>query len=241
MWKLLFELSDRFFAVIPVKKWRTFLRGTVLFDYRNKLNALLCARPDLKRKKMRLAKGGGSLVFIFDCETFKVRKHQHESSTFNRFFREKRITDALRPFCSLQIPNIEFFTSNNFVFYKSDYIPGKLLVAIPTWKIKKYQKQISEKLDEFVYKKSFANPTEIEDLKTTPNEPGFSWIHGDMCSNILVDPKTMKITGIIDWEWAGYKETVLEFRGLVRVRKKMQRIGLDKSTLVAYQQIIDKN
>ena len=115
------------------------------------------------------------------------------------------------------------------------------MVAIPTWKIKKYQKQISEQLAEFVYKKSFANPTEIEDLKTTPNEPGFSWIHGDMCSNILVDPKTMKITGIIDWEWAGYKETVLEFRGLVRVRKKMQRIGLDKSTLVAYQQIIDKN
>ena len=69
MWKLLFELSDRFFAVIPVKKWRTFLRGTVLFDYRNKLNARLCARPDLKRKKMRLAKGGGSLVFLFLANT----------------------------------------------------------------------------------------------------------------------------------------------------------------------------
>ena len=241
MWKLLFELSDRFFAIVPIKKWRIFLRGTLLFDYRRKLNALLSARPDLKHKKMILAKGGGSLVFIFGKETFKVRKHHHESSTFNRFIREKRITDAIRPYCSIQIPNIEFFNYGGFVFYKSDYIPGKLLVAVPTWKIKKYQKQISAQLADFVYKKSFANPPEINDLKENTDQPGWSWIHGDMCSNILIDPKTMTITGIIDWEWAKYRETVLEFRGLVRVRKKMQRIGLDKSTRDAYQEILNKN
>ena len=40
-----------------------------------------------------------------------------------------------------------------------------MLVDIPTWKIKKYQKQISQQLAEFIYKKSFANPPEIEDLK----------------------------------------------------------------------------
>ena len=241
MWKLLFELSDRFFAIVPIKKWRIFLREKLLFDYRHKLNALLSARPDLKHKKMILAKGGGSLVFIFGKETFKVRKHQHESSTFKRFYYEKRITDAIRPYCTVQIPNIEFFNYGGFVFYKSDYISGKLLVAVPTWKIKKYQTQISNQLADFIYKKSFANPPEIEDLKTTKNKSGFSWIHGDMCSNILIDPKTMKITGIIDWEWAKYNETVLEFRGLVRVRRKMQRIGLDKSTRIAYDKISHKN
>ena len=241
MWKLLFEFSDRFFAIIPIKKWRRFLRGTVLFDYRNKLNALYTVRPDLKHKKMVLAKGGGSLVFIFGKETFKVRKNHHESSTFNRFFYEKRVTDAIRPYCSLQIPKIEFLTSNGFTFYKSDYIPGKLLVSIPTWKIKKYQQDISYQLADFIYKKSFANPPEIDDLRHLPVKPGFSWVHGDMCSNILVNPKTMKITGIIDWEWAAYKETDKEFDGLVWVRKKMQKIGLDKSTRAAYQKVIAQN
>ena len=241
MWKILFELSDRFFAIIPIKKWRVFLRGTVLFDYRNKLNALLRIRPDLKHTKMRLAKGGGSLVFIFNKETFKVRKHQHESSTFNRFIYEKRVTDAIRSFCPITIPNIEFFTSGDFTFYKSDFIPGKLLVSIPAWKIKKYQQQISKQLADFIYKKSFANPPEIEDLKTVPTQPGFSWVHGDMCSNILVNPKTMKITGIIDWEWAGYSPTDAEFNGLVWVRKKMRKIGLDKSTRTEYQEILKKH
>ena len=50
----------------------------------------------------------------------------------------------------------------------------------------------------------------------------------------------MVITGIIDWEWAGYKETDKEFRGLVRVRKKMQKIGLDKTTRDEYQRLISK-
>lgn len=241
MWKILFELSDRFFAIIPIKKWRDYLRGVVLFDYRRKLNALRCARPNLNFRKMRLAKGGGSLVFIIDNDTFKVRKHTHESQEFARFEYEKRITDAIRPFCTIEIPNIKFFKSNGFTFYETARIPGKMLVDIPTRKIKKYQQKISKQLAEFIYKKSFANPPEIADLQKIPITPGYSWTHGDMCSNILINPKTMVITGIIDWEWAGYRETEREFIGLVRVRKKMRKIGLDKSTRAEYQKIIQHN
>lgn len=238
MWKILFEFSDRLFAIVPIKKWRVFLRKKVLFDYRNKLNALKKACPELNFSKMRLAKGGGSLVFIIGKDTFKVRKHIHESKEFKRFVNEKRITDAIRSFCTIEIPNITFFDSDGFTFYQTARIPGRLLVSIPGWKIKKYQAKISKQLAEFIYKKSFANPKEIEDLKANPTAPGYSWVHGDMCSNIMVNPKTMNITGIIDWEWAGYKETDKEFRGLVRVRKKMQKIGLDKSTRAAYQKIV---
>ena len=115
-----------------------------------------------------------------------------------------------------------------------------MLVNISTYKIKKHQKQISKQLAEFIYKKSFADPKEIEDLKTIPTTSGCSWVHGDMCSNIMVNPKTMVITGIIDWEWAGYKETNKEFRGLVRVRKKMQKIGLDKTTHTEYEKLVNK-
>lgn len=241
MWKLLFEFSDRLFAVVPIKKWRVFLRKKVLFDYRRKLNALRKARPELNFRKMKLAKGGGSLVFIIENDTFKVRKHVHESKEFARFTYEKRITDAIRPFCTVAIPNINFFNADGFTFYETARIPGKMLVDMPTWKIKKHQTQISNQLAEFIYEKSFADPKEIEDLKKNPTAPNYSWVHGDMCSNIMVNPKNMVITGIIDWEWAGYKETDKEFIGLVRVRKKMQKIGLDKTTRMAYQKILNKN
>jgi len=240
MWKILFEFADRLFAIVPIKKWRVFLRKKVLFDYRDKLNALRHARPELNFRKMELAKGGGSIVFIIENDTFKVRKHVYETHEFTRFNREKRITDAIRPFCTIEIPNINFFESDGFTFYETALIPGKMLIDIPTSKIKKYQKQISKQLAEFIYQKSLADPKEIADLKTEPISDGFSWVHGDMCSNILVDPKTMKITGVIDWEWARYMDTDREFKGLVYVRKKMRKIGLDKTTRAEYQKMIKK-
>lgn len=234
MWKILFEISDRFFSIIPVKKWREYLRIQVLFDYRRKLNALKKAFPKLNFKTMRLTKGGGSLVFIIENKlTFKVRKHNTETVNFERFTWEKRVTDALRPYCTIQIPNIEFITINGYTFYKSDFIPGKLLVDIPTWKIRKYQDKLSAQLAEFIYKKSFANPPELNDLKPKNIKIG-CWNHGDMCSNILVNPKNMTITGIIDWEWANYGPIDNEFKGLVWVRKKMRKIGLDKTTKACY-------
>ena len=241
MWKLLFESADRIFAIVPIKKWRDYLRIKVLFDYRRKLNALKSAYPKSDLKGFRLAKGGGSLVFVLkDKTTFKVRKHNYETGKFTRFDREKRITDALREYCTIKIPNIELIDINGYTFYKSDYIPGKLLVSIPTRRIKKYQQQISQQLAEFIYKKSFADPKEIEDLKWDDAKDDFSWNHGDMCSNILINPKTMAITGIIDWEWASYSEKAKEFRGLVWVRKKMRKIGLDKTTYQCYLDILEK-
>jgi len=240
MWKILFELSDRLFAIVPIKKWRDWLRVIVLFDYRRKLNALKSVCPELNFEKMRLTKGGGSIVFVFDNQyTFKVRKRNNETVNFERFQNEKRITDAIRPWCCIDIPQIDFVTSNGYTFYKSKFIPGKLLVNISSRRIKKYQSQISKQLAMFIYKKSFANPPEIDDLKVYDTAPDFSWIHGDMCSNILINPKTMVITGIIDWEWAGYGKTKQEFKGLVWVRKKMRKIGLDKSTYQEYKQLLE--
>lgn len=242
MWKLLFEFSDRLFAIVPIKKWREYLRVIVLFDYRRKLNALKSRYSELNFSKMRLGKGGGSLVFIINNKyTFKVRKNNSETTKFERFYREKRITDALRNFCIIKIPQIEFMEINGYTFYKSDFIPGKLLVDISTQRIKKYQPQISQQLAEFIYKKSFADPIEIRDLRDKHKKKNFSWNHGDMCSNILVDPKTMQITGIIDWEWAAYSDIKSEFHGLVWVRKKMRKIGLDKSTYDYYNKIITQN
>jgi len=239
MWKFLFEISDRFCAIIPVKKLRDYLRIKILFDYRRKLNTLKSAYPELNFKKMRLTKGGGSIVFIINNKyTFKVRKYGHESLNFPRFNHEKRVTDAIRKYCTIQIPNIELINIGEYTFYKSDFIPGKLLVNISTRRIKRYQKQISKQLAEFIYKNSFANPREIADLRKCPAKDGFCWNHGDMCSNILIDPRTMVITGIIDWEWTNYSPIDREFRGLVWVRKKMRKIGLDTSTRKYYMKIL---
>ncbi len=243
MWKYIFEFCDLLFCIIPVKKWRDYMRIHVLFDYRRKFNALKSKYKNIKFHNMRLTKGGGSIVFIIDNKTtFKIRKYNSETNNFERFNHEKMITDALNPLrkqTKIKFPKIEFITIGDYTFYKTNFISGKLLVNIPTHKIIKNLDKISTQLADFIYKKSLLDPVELRKIRGK-KQSGFCWIHGDMCSNILINPKTMDITGIIDWEWANYRILEREFIGLVRVRKKMRKIGLDKTTKLAYEKILSE-
>lgn len=244
MWKYLFEIGDLLSSLIPVKKWRDYMRIHVLFDYRRKFNALKSRYKNIHFHNMRLTKGGGSIVFIINNKTtFKVRKYNFEATNFERFDREKMITDALKPLrkqTKIDFPKIEFITIGEYTFYKTNFISGKLLINIPSRKIIRNLDKISEQLADFIYKKSLLDPAELKEMRGK-KQNGFSWIHSDMCSNILINPKTMDITGIIDWEWSKYDSTEREFWGLVRVRKKMRKIGLDKTTKLAYEKILSKN
>lgn len=244
MWKYIFEISDLLFSLIPVKKWRDYMRIQVLFDYKKKFNALKSKYKNIHFRNMRLMKGGGSIVFIIDNKTtFKVRKYNFEANDFERFNREKMITDALNPLrkqTKIDFPKIEFIKIDGYTFYKTNFIPGKLLVNISSRKIIKNLDKISRQLADFIYKKSLLDPSELKQMRGK-KQAGYCWVHGDMCSNILINPKTMNITGIIDWEWASYRILEREFIGLVRVRKKMRQIGIDKTTKSAYEKILSKN
>ena len=58
--------------------------------------------------------------------------------------------------------------------------------------------------------------------------------HGDMCSNIIVNPETMDVVGIIDWEYAGYSSLMREFFGLFRVRRKMRLTDIAPIAMKTY-------
>ena len=73
MWKPFFDFLWFISYFIPVRRWRTWFRQNKCFDYKNKLCAIRAAVPELNWKKVRLAKGGGSLGFIVDDTVFQVR------------------------------------------------------------------------------------------------------------------------------------------------------------------------
>ena len=72
------------------------------------------------------------------------------------------------------------------------------------------------------------------------NSKKFGLIHGDMCSNIIVNPKTMDITGIIDWEYAGYNSIWHEFFGIFRVRRKMRLTDIAPYAIREYWELKEK-
>ncbi|MCR4918066.1 MAG: hypothetical protein K5912_03945 [Alphaproteobacteria bacterium] len=205
------------------------------FDYGNKLRALKKAYPELHWGKFRLAKGGGSIAFIVDNTIFKIRKFNDEHDIFAKFNREKRITDAVSKILPIAVPNIELLKINNYTVYKTNFIPGRVLVNIPLKKIIQNREKLAQQLTDIIWIMFNADYPELSDLcPTRTAEIGLT--HGDMCSNIIVNPDTMDIVGIIDWEYACFNTLYREFFGIFRVRRKMRLTDLGPLVMWKYSQ-----
>lgn len=234
MWKLFFNIAYAFSFLILVPSWRYRYRDWTLFGYREKLNDLLKTCPELRGKKMRITKGGGSLAFVFDNRyVYRVRKRRFEATeVFPRLERERRITNALRRYCTVAIPDIKIIRGEKFIFYKTTFIPGVMLASLPKKTLNQNSDKIAEQLAQFLKKLHAANPKSIADLTT--KDKNCHWVHSDLCSNILINPKTFVITGIIDWEWACWAHVSLDFHSLYNRRRKMRNTEIPIKTVIKY-------
>ncbi len=248
MWRTFFEIMYGISYLIPVPRWRRYFRRVKLFDYRAKLRALYTARPDLKKHRMRLAKGGGSLAFIFDNQyVFKVRKYCDRDNSATRFAYEKRITDAIAPVLNIKVPQIDIIAAGEFLFYATTFIPGRVLVDLPLKRIREHREKIGKQLGDVIFtlfntkfpQLNDIRAQQIQDQDLAQDDVGLT--HGDMCSNIIVNPATMDLVGIIDWEYAGYSSVKRDFIGIFRVRRKMRQTDIAPEAMWEYYRRMRQN
>lgn len=234
MWKLFFDLCYLSSFFVPGKNRRNRFRTITLFDYRNKLNALRKACPEIKFRRVRMIKGGWNIGFIINNKyVFKIRK-QFQESYIPKIIHEKRMTDAFRDIVPLRIPKIDVIKSGEYTFYKYEFIPGRNLNTLPMRTIMKYRNVWAQQIAEFIYAMHNANPSEISDLIT---ENGDSWGHNDICNNTIVDTKTMKIVGMIDWEYSGWNYLETEFKNCTRYSSKLRRADMNTLIRNAYNKL----
>ncbi len=62
----------------------------------------------------------------------------------------------------------------------------------------------------------------------------------DFCSNVIVNPDTMDVVGIIDWEFAEYGNLSREFRGVNMFRNKMRRSNLLLPIVIEYYKLCEQ-
>jgi hypothetical protein len=235
MWRAFFDFLYVISFLIPGKKNRDWFRRDKCFDYHNKLQAIKQACPGMDWKHMRLAKGGGSLAFIVNDTVFKVRKfHLHDNSE-KKFKYEKMITDAVAPVLPVQVPHIELIQAGEYLFYKTKFIPGRVLLDLPFKKVIQNNQKIGAQLGHIMYTLFNTEFPELKSIKpknSNKNDCGLT--HGDMCSNIIVNPETMDVVGIIDWEYASYASLMREFFGIFRVRRKMRQTDIAAFAMKTY-------
>lgn len=232
MWKLFFETCDILCNLIPGRRRRAHIRRTRLYDYRKKYRALRRAFPTLQFRHVRMIKGGWNIGFIIDRRyVFKIRKFYDKNAPIDRITREKRITDAFANISPLKIPQIEIVNADGYTFYKYDFIPGRNLNTFSARTIEKHGWQWGHQLAAFIDSVHNSRPSEISDLITGD---GDGWNHNDICNNIIVNPKTMDIVGLIDWEYAGWGSLDTEFTNCVRFSKKIEAAGLGVAIQLGY-------
>lgn len=235
MWKLFFETCDLLCGLIPSQKVRHRMRREQLYDWRRKYSALRHAFPELSFRHTKMIKGGWNIGFIVDNKyVFKIRKCYNKHAPQPRILREKRITDAFADISPLSIPKIEIVKAGGYMFYKYDYIPGRNMNTFSQRTIEKNAWKWGRQLAEFINAVHHARPAEIEDLR---DRDGDGWNHNDICNNIIVDPKTMNITGIIDWEYAGWGSLETEFDNCVQFSKKIKASNILVAIKIFYHSL----
>ncbi len=240
MWKLFFEICHFSCALIPNRKLRERIRKKQLFDWYNKYKALQKRFPELNFRRTKMIKGGWNIGFIVDKKyVFKIRKFFDSSIPTEKIVREKRITDAFQNISPLQIPKIEIINTDGYTFYKYNFIHGENLNTCSQRKIEEHAWTLGKQIAEFIYAVHNSRPEEIEDLRG--DIAGDGWNHNDICNNIIVDKRTMKIVGIIDWEYSGWGTLETEFNNTVAYSQKIRDAGLKIAIMSYYKSMSNQN
>jgi len=195
-----------------------------LYDWRRKYNALRAAYPELNFRHTKMIKGGWNIGFIVDRRyVFKIRKYYDNTIPEAKIMREHRITSALGPVATVRIPLIDVVHAGDYTFFKYDFIPGRNMNTFSADEIARHVNVWGAQIGEFIHSIHTARPVALEDLR---DRPGDGWNHNDICNNVIIDPKTMRVAGIIDWEYSGWGLLSTELENCVRFSRKIHDSGI---------------
>ncbi|MBR1380366.1 MAG: hypothetical protein IJ560_02150 [Alphaproteobacteria bacterium] len=209
---------------VPGVARRARIRREKLYDFRRKYDCLRRAFPEINWKRAKMIKGGWNIGFIVDKKyVFKIRKFNDRFAAVDKVLHEKRITDAMVKISPLKIPQIQILTIGEFTFYRYNFIPGRNLNTFSRAQIIAHRNVWARQIAEFIHTVHNARPHEVDDLITGD---GDGWNHNDICNNLIVDVHTMRIVGLIDWEYAGWGKLDTEFKNCVMFSKNMRAANI---------------
>ena len=178
----------------PIRKWTRFAKSF----------------SDKKYPNVKYTYGFRCVNFVVTIDDKWVFKFPLKTDGWAIAEREQRIVDALRAISPIKIPEMEVLGFNGMAVRKYECIHGG--VGFHHLDKKTQNKNadiIAKQLARFLYVIGNADPIEIRDLKKYKSDkPSImhGWNQNDLWDNFIMDPKTFKIIGIIDWEDAGFND-----------------------------------
>jgi len=171
---------------------------------------------DKKHPNIKLQYGFRCANIVISIDDKYVFKFPIKDNGYDIANREKRITDALRKISPIHIPEMEIIDFDGMAVRKYEFINGVGFHGLDRKTQNEHADKIAKQLARFLYTVGTADPVTIRDLKpkkTLKPSIMFGWNQNDLWDNFLVDPKTSTVTGLIDWEAAGFNDFYNCFTG----------------------------
>ncbi len=141
------------------------------------------------------------LISVNDTYIYKFPLRRDNSDELA--VRERRILDSLTQFSPIHVPDMQLLKYNGRLVRKYEYVHGVQFRKLSHEYARAHMDGFAKQIAEFMYEISCVNPSEIRDLKPSPNAlPSYryGWTQGDIYDNFLIDTKTHRIVAMIDWE-----------------------------------------
>ena len=199
-------LANIISGLIPGRRNRHYVRARLKTPI-HKYIRFVKKFSDLRHPKVRKVFGYRCANFVVILDNKYVFKFPIRNDGRAVSEREKRITDALRPISPIKIPKMEIFDCDGVVVRRYEYIAGVGYHVLDEQTQMKYADKIAKQIAKFLYVTGGADPVEIRDLKTVRSERArvmHGWNICDLWENIILDPKTMDVRAVIDWEGAKF-------------------------------------
>ena len=204
MRKLLINLLCGF---IPGRQRRKRIRARLTHPNVRQMIAFAKSFSDRQKPMVKFTYGfrcANLVVTVDDKWVFKFPLHGDAKDIA---IREQRITNALRPISPIKIPDMNIIIWNNMYVRKYEFIAGIGFRALSREAQILHADTIAKQLGPCLHAIAQADPKEIADLKPRPTDKPtimHGWNQNDLWDNFIMDPKTFKIVGLIDWEDAAF-------------------------------------
>lgn len=239
MWNIFFAVCNVLCMLIPNADLRARIRHDKLFDWHKKYRVLKHICPEARFYNVRMIKGGWNIGFIVKNKyVFKIRKFLDKKIDVTRVLHEKQITDAFNDVLQIEIPNIKIFKYHEYTFFRYNYIRGVNLNTCSFNTMKNHIDDWAKMVARIIFTMHNARPESINDLI---NDAGDGWNHNDICNNMIIDKKTKKIIGLIDWEYSGWGNLETEIKNCDRYSSRLRTLGFSKKIEYEYNKIAKKS
>jgi len=183
--------------------------------------------------------GAGGKSLVLGVNKKYVYKFSCQRNANKIAMRERDVLDYFKSISPLPTPDVTILKMGRELVRRYDYVSGTSLAKIDPDIVIKNADKIGKQIAEFLFEIARHDPDSLRKYKTHAVDvprPFYGWNHEDWdnLENFIIDPKTLKIIAVIDWENTSFGDFYWRLYRTHKVHKRALFDAVEREYLRLY-------